>query len=184
MRPQGQQLKELTNRLAKAVLSMGVVLQPGVSEECAAAVALILFASTGVSLPGGFAGEELSANSPINKVQEFSQEFVMLGRATVMIKGIANRLGVPWGLSDRWALAAKESLDANPSAQGPVWTVSQPSVFSPQHSMSSLLQRQRKGEGVGLKEIIFQLGMWIQLVQVLFISLSCTYEVFHSIVFY
>jgi hypothetical protein len=27
-----------------------------------------------------------------------------------MIRGIANRLGLPWGLCDRWALEAKEAL--------------------------------------------------------------------------
>ena len=27
-----------------------------------------------------------------------------------MIRGIANRLGLSWGLSDRWALEAKEAL--------------------------------------------------------------------------
>ena len=27
-----------------------------------------------------------------------------------MIRGIANRLGLPWGLCDRWALEAREAL--------------------------------------------------------------------------
>ena len=33
-------------------------------------------------------------------MSEFPQELVLLGRATVMIRGIANRLGLAWGL--RW----------------------------------------------------------------------------------
>jgi hypothetical protein len=41
------------------------------------------------------------------QVSEFPSEFILLGRATVMIKGIANRLGLTWGLSDRWAKVAR-----------------------------------------------------------------------------
>ena len=40
----------------------------------------------------------------------FLFSIVPLGRATVMIRGIANRLGLPWGLCDRWALEAREAL--------------------------------------------------------------------------
>jgi hypothetical protein len=84
-------LASMTQELAEKVKSFGVVLQEGVPDDCAAAVAILLFGNTGTKLPGGYAGEELNLNSPINKVLEFPQEFVLLGRATVMIKGIANR---------------------------------------------------------------------------------------------
>jgi aarF domain-containing kinase len=117
-------------------------------------------------LPGGYAGEELNANSPINKVFEFSQEFVLLGRATVMIKGIANRLGVPWSLSDRWAEAASVALEAtNPKETVPVWSVSQASVFSPEHSLNTLILKQRKGETVRLHEIVKQFSIWASLMR-------------------
>ena len=101
----------------------------GAGDDCAAAVALVLFGNSDTVLPGGWAGEEISPNSPINQVRalpiapgddnlidvssnsslyvlqcaqvsEFPQELVLLGRATVMIRGIANRLGLAWGL--RW----------------------------------------------------------------------------------
>ena len=154
----------------------GVTFKEGAGDECAAAVALVLFGNSDTILPGGYAGEEISENSPINQVTEFPQELVLLGkfiykgeiktergelsilnwylfdrysvinihlpvsssflisyriyqllrsrfsshynfalfqksgRATVMIRGIANRLGLPWGLCDRWSLEAREAL--------------------------------------------------------------------------
>lgn len=157
-------LRQMTSELARMVQSMGVVLQDGVPEECAAAVAILLFGNTGTVLPGGYAGEELNVNSPINKVLEFSQEFVLLGRACVLIKGIANRLGVPWSLSDRWAIAAKEALESSsPNEVGPVWSVSPATVFTPAHSLASLIARQRRGERVRLREILNQLVVWSSL---------------------
>ncbi|KAJ1427003.1 ABC1 family-domain-containing protein [Ochromonadaceae sp. CCMP2298] len=93
----------LTTALADSVKSFGVFFKEGAGDECAAAVAILLFGSTDTILPGGYAGEEVSMDSPIVQVSEFPSEFILLGRATVMIKGIANRLGLTWGLSDRWA---------------------------------------------------------------------------------
>ena len=61
-------LAQLTRVLGETVQAFGVVLQEGVGVECAAAVALLLFGDSETALPGGFAGEELSANSPINQV--------------------------------------------------------------------------------------------------------------------
>ena len=64
-----------------------MVFKEGAGDVCAAAVAILLFGSTDTVLPGGFAGEEISPNSPIPQVAEFPSEFILLGRATVMIKG-------------------------------------------------------------------------------------------------
>lgn len=64
----------------------GVDFKEGAGDECAAAVAIVLFGNSKTKLPGGYAGEELSPNSPINQVTEFPSEFVLLGRASVMIK--------------------------------------------------------------------------------------------------
>ena len=52
----------------------------GAGDECAAAVALVLFGNSDTILPGGYAGEEISENSPINQVTEFPQELVLLGK--------------------------------------------------------------------------------------------------------
>ena len=157
------------------VFFAGVVLQEGVSNDCAAAIAILLFGSTDTKLPGGFAGEELSPDSPINKVQEFPQEFVLLGRATVMIKGIANRLGLPWAFSDRWATAALEAIECNhPDQKSPIWSVSQTSVFSPQPSLGTLIAKQRKGERIKLADIVSQVGVLLELIRVRFCTIFFT----------
>lgn len=114
-------------------ISTGVTFKPGNGDECAAALALVLFGHTDTILPGGYAGEEISIDSPIIQIVEFPAELVLLGRATVMIKGIANRLGISWGLSDRWAKLAQEALGSmdTPTSLMPVWSVSPPTIPSP-----------------------------------------------------
>ena len=48
-----------------------------------------------------------------------------------MIRGIANRLGIDWGLSDRWAPLAVEAIAAiDPKESLPVWSVSIPNIVS------------------------------------------------------
>lgn len=49
-------------------ITAGVSFKQGAGDECAAAVALLLFGSSDTILPGGYAGEEVSANSPIVQV--------------------------------------------------------------------------------------------------------------------
>lgn len=125
------ELNSLTTILANKVKSFGVIFKEGVNDTCAAAVAILLFGNSDTKLPGGFAGEEISKDSPIVQVAEFPQELVLLGRATVMIRGIANRLGISWGLSDRWFEIAKESISSTePKHVLPIWTVSSPQVYS------------------------------------------------------
>lgn len=129
--PNSAESKRLIALLADNVRKSGVSFAPDVGDDCAAAVAILLFGNTGTKLPGGFAGEELSRDSPIAKVIEFPQEQVLLGRATVMIKGIANRLGLSWSLSDRWAAAAQEAIDAvGPKERLPIWSVAEPTIYS------------------------------------------------------
>lgn len=124
----------LTKELAQLVRSFGVSFKEGAGDDCAAAVAILLFGHTDTILPGGYAGEEISLDSPIVQVQEFPAELVLLGRATVMVKGIANRLQISWGLSDRWKPLAQEALasvEQGPGQYLPVWSVSQPIISSP-----------------------------------------------------
>jgi len=120
--------QNLIRVLANSVRSFGVYFKEGTKDECAAAVAILLFGNTGTVLPGGYAGEEISLDSPIVQVVEFPQEFVLLGRATVMIKGIANRLGLQWSLSDKWAPVAREALNGGPNELLPVWSAAEPQV--------------------------------------------------------
>ena len=61
-------------------------------------------------MPGGYSSKELSAESPLRAIKSFPSELVMLGRATVIIKGIASRLGVPWDLAQKFAHDAKTAL--------------------------------------------------------------------------
>eukprot|EP01036_Dinobryon_divergens_P027249 gene27250-35987_t len=113
---------ELQEELARRTTALADA--EGAGDECAAAVAILLFGNTDTILPGGYAGEEISLDSPIVQVAEFPSEFILLGRATVMIKGIANRLGLKWGLSDRWAKVALEAVHAtDPMEQLPIWSV-------------------------------------------------------------
>ena len=54
-----QELSRLTSELADAVRAFGVFFKPGAGDECAAAVAILLFGNTDTILPGGYAGEEM-----------------------------------------------------------------------------------------------------------------------------
>lgn len=126
-----EERNKLITQLANSVRSFGVGFKEEIKgDECAAGVALILFGRSDIVLPGGFVGEELNANSPINKISDFPQELVLLGRATVMIKGIANRLGVTWSLANKWADLAKETMSNNAAEMLPIWSVSTPQIFS------------------------------------------------------
>ena len=127
----GTEAKEYIRQLAEKVRGFGVTFSESVGDDCAAAVAILLFGSTDTVLPGGYAGEEISVDSPIAQVVEFPQEFVLLGRATVMIKGIANRLGITWSLSNRWAAAAEEAIaSTGPKEILPIWSVVDPRIYS------------------------------------------------------
>ena len=161
-----QRLQVTTRRLADKVRSFGVIFKAGVGDECAAAVAILLFGNTGTILPGGFAGEEMSPDSPIVQVQQFPQELVLLGRATVLIKGIANRLGLPWGLSDRWAAVAAEAIAASaPAERQPIWAATKPSVATVQ---TITVPDGRRIGGVGRvksKDLVMTVGNLMQLVR-------------------
>lgn len=41
------------------------------------------------------------STSPLKQLKAFPQELVLMGRATVMIKGIAAALGLKWNLAAR-----------------------------------------------------------------------------------
>ena len=67
-------------------LLLGLTFKEGARDDCAAAVAIVLFGNSDTILPGGYVGQETSPDSPIAQVAEFPSEFILLGRATVMIK--------------------------------------------------------------------------------------------------
>jgi hypothetical protein len=119
-----QRCRALMPELAASVREFGVTFADDVpdEDECAAAVALLLFGTPDVSLPGGYSHVELSNESPIKKVLQFPQELVMLGRATVLIKGIASKLNIPWALADKWADACRAAVARGQSpGTVPIW---------------------------------------------------------------
>ena len=69
-------------------VAQGLSFKEGARDDCAAAVAIVLFGNSDTVLPGGYKGQETSPDSPIAQVAEFPSEFILLGRATVMIKVI------------------------------------------------------------------------------------------------
>jgi aarF domain-containing kinase len=90
-------------------------------DELAAAVALLLFGDKDMKMPGGYSADELSENSPIKNVASFPQELVLLGRATVLLKGISARLKLPFSLADAWAPACRKILAADKKPKMPLW---------------------------------------------------------------
>ena len=62
-------------------------------------------------MPGGYSNQELSAESPIKAIAAFPQELVLLGRATILIKGIAKRLDINWDLARKWRPMAEQALN-------------------------------------------------------------------------
>ena len=102
--------------VGKLALELGVELHDNAPPEAAAAVGIWLFDGSVTELPGGYDMGELSPNSPVKELKSFPQDLVLVGRATVLIKGISSRLGVPWSLAKEWAPIARQVLDANYSS--------------------------------------------------------------------
>ncbi|CAN0343333.1 unnamed protein product [Ascophyllum nodosum] len=97
--------------IAQDVKDFGVTVAEGAGDDALAATALLLFGPGGTPLPGGYDTNEMSSNSPLKQLRAFPQELVLMGRATVMIKGIAAALGLRWNLAARWGPAARKALE-------------------------------------------------------------------------
>ena len=69
-----------------------------------------LFDGSVKELPGGYDYGELSPNSPVKELKSFPQDLVLVGRSTVLLKGLSSRLGIPWSLSKEWAPTARTVL--------------------------------------------------------------------------
>ena len=110
--------------LGDAVRAYGVELRPRDVDElyeptkaaadldddaCLAAIAVTLFGDKSVDeIPGGYSADELSADSPLKRLKSFPQALVLMGRAAVIIRGIASKLEVNYSLADAWEQAARE----------------------------------------------------------------------------
>ncbi|CAE7650860.1 unnamed protein product [Symbiodinium microadriaticum] len=100
--------------LANCVRNFGVTFFQGQEDEdaCAASVALYLFGDKDVEFPGGYSKEEFSDKSPLRQLRSFPTELVLLGRASVLVKGVAARLGVEWSVAKKWEPLARDSIVA------------------------------------------------------------------------
>jgi len=98
---------DLVGKLAR---ELGVELNDDAPTIAAAAVGIWLFDSSVDELPGGYDKGELSPNSPVKELKSFPQDLVLVGRSTILIKGISSRLDVPWSLAKQWAPIARDVL--------------------------------------------------------------------------
>jgi aarF domain-containing kinase len=104
-------------KIGNLALELGVKVKENAKDEAAAAVAMWLFDGSTENLPGGYDQGELSPNSPVKELKSFPQDLVLVGRSSILIKGLSNRLGIKWSLSQEWAPIAREVL-RGPKAGG------------------------------------------------------------------
>ncbi|KAL1508727.1 hypothetical protein AB1Y20_004822 [Prymnesium parvum] len=127
---------ELVKTAQEKMAEFGVTFVDDAPPEASAALALLLFGDTDSKMPAGFSHDELSANSPIKQIASFPQELVLLGRATILIKGISKRLGIKWSLAEKWKPEAEAALACGvdgclmPTWSNPTSTVAKGSVDS------------------------------------------------------
>ena len=119
----GKELKVAKVALGNLVKEFGVTLMEGRENDVglAASVALFLFGDSDRPLPGGYSSSELDDMSPIKLVASFPQELVLLGRATVLLKGIAKKLDVPFSLAENWGAGCLLTLSAASEPSLPAW---------------------------------------------------------------
>ena len=106
----GDDRPEDLDKIGKLALELGVELNDDAQDEAAAAVAMWLFDGSTEVLPGGYDKGELSPNSPVKELKSFPQDLVLVGRSSILIKGLSNRLGIKWSLSQEWAPIARQVL--------------------------------------------------------------------------
>jgi aarF domain-containing kinase len=110
---QGDNRLEDLTRIGSLATELGVQLNEGAQEEAPAAVGMWLFDGTVEKLPGGYDKGELSPNSPVKELKSFPQDLVLVGRSSILIKGLSSRLGIPWSLAKEWAPTARAVLQSN-----------------------------------------------------------------------
>merc|ERR1712127_350393 len=99
------------DKIGNLALELGVELADDAAQEGPAAVAMWLFDGSVEQLPGGYDKGELSPNSPVKELKSFPQDLVLVGRSSVLIKGLSSRLNIPWSLAKEWGPIAQNALD-------------------------------------------------------------------------
>jgi len=98
--------------IGKLALELGVKLNDDAPDDAAPAVAYWLFDGSVDTLPGGYDMGELSPNSPVKQLKSFPQDLVLVGRSSILIKGLSSRLNIPWSLAKEWAPIAEQVLNS------------------------------------------------------------------------
>lgn len=114
---QGDNRPEDLERIGNLALELGVKLNNDAKPEAAAAVGMWLFDGSVKQLPGGYDIGELSPNSPVKELASFPQDLVLVGRSTILVKGLSDRLKIPWSLASEWAPIARRVLDGGAYAK-------------------------------------------------------------------
>jgi len=128
--------------IGRLALELGVELNEGTPPVAPAAVAMWLFDGSVETLPGGYDKGELSPNSPVKALKSFPQDLVLVGRSTILIKGLSSRLNIPWSLSREWAPTARKVLAVGDVTQ--------------QLSATS----ETKSSKIRIKDVLRLLGSW------------------------
>jgi len=108
----GDDRPEDLERIGNLALELGVELNEDAKDEAPAAVAMWLFDGATKELPGGYDLGELSPNSPVKELKSFPQDLVLVGRSTILIKALSDRLDIPFSLANEWAPIARQVLGA------------------------------------------------------------------------
>jgi aarF domain-containing kinase len=110
---EGDERREDLDLIGKLAIELGVEFRKDAGREASAAVGMWLFDGTVERLPGGYDLGELSPNSPVKEIKSFPQDLVLVGRSSILIKGLSSRLGIPWSLAKEWAPIARNVLANN-----------------------------------------------------------------------
>lgn len=103
------------SKIGDLALELGVEFNEDAGELAPPAVAFWLFDGAVEQLPGGYDLGELSPNSPVKELKSFPQDLVLVGRSTILIKGLSDRLGIPWSLCQEWAPISRKVLNPSPA---------------------------------------------------------------------
>jgi aarF domain-containing kinase len=134
-------------KITKLALELGVELNDDAKDEAPAAVAMWLFDGAVEELPGGYDNAELSPNSPVKELKSFPQDLVLVGRSSILIKGISGRLGVPWSLAREWAPIARDVLAGKTSKENTATALNRRVRF---RTVMSTLKQWAKGRASGI----------------------------------
>ena len=135
------------DKITKLALELGVELNDDAKDEAPAAVAMWLFDGAVEELPGGYDNGELSPNSPVKELKSFPQDLVLVGRSSILIKGISGRLGIPWSLAREWAPIAKGVLEGKTSKENFATALDRRVRF---RTVMSTLKQWAKGRASGM----------------------------------